>query len=183
MTFSTGLTKCHSKKWPLYCPQGSGTLRQQLSMMHAGLHKLWYPSNRDTSTWSKLGAHGEHGEHGDVFLFSNLGALRELNQIFIACLFKGSQDQFFPLLTLLFTAFLVTVLKILTYALVSTWSSVSSGYEHVKQKMHPCMADIQMLKLDNLERSRWTRKSGQSHILRCICVNMDLMVLYRYIIG
>ena len=37
-----------------------------------GLHKLWYPGIRDTSTWSKLGA---HGEHGDVFLFSNLGAL------------------------------------------------------------------------------------------------------------
>ena len=31
----------------------------------------------------------------------------------------------------------MTVLKILTYALVSTWSLVSSGWEHVKQKMHP----------------------------------------------
>ena len=39
---------------------------------HTGLHKLWYPSIRDTSTWSKFGAHGEHGY---VFLFSNLGAL------------------------------------------------------------------------------------------------------------
>ena len=39
---------------------------------YAGLHKLWYPSIRDMSTWSKFGA---HGEHGDVFLFSNLGAL------------------------------------------------------------------------------------------------------------
>ena len=38
----------------------------------SGLHKLWYPSIRDTSTWSEFGA---HGEHGDVFLFSNLGAL------------------------------------------------------------------------------------------------------------
>ena len=38
----------------------------------SGLHKLWYPSIRDTSTCSKFGA---HGEHGDVFLFSNLGAL------------------------------------------------------------------------------------------------------------
>ena len=37
-----------------------------------GLHKLWYPGIRDTSTWSKFGA---HGEHRDVFLFSNLGAL------------------------------------------------------------------------------------------------------------
>ena len=46
--------------------------------------------------------------------------LRELNQIFIASLFKGSQEQSFFLQTLLFTAFLVTVLKMLTYALVST---------------------------------------------------------------
>ena len=38
----------------------------------AGMHKLWYPSIWDTSTWSKFGAHGEHGY---VFLFSNLGAL------------------------------------------------------------------------------------------------------------
>ena len=28
-----------NKKWPLYCPQGSGTLRQQLLMMH-GI--AWY---------------------------------------------------------------------------------------------------------------------------------------------
>ena len=40
--------------------------------LEAGLHKLWYPGIRDTSTWSKFGA---HGEHGDVFLFPNLGAL------------------------------------------------------------------------------------------------------------
>ena len=33
---------------------------------------------------------------------------------------KGSQEQSFFLQTLLFTAFLVTVLEILTYALVST---------------------------------------------------------------
>ena len=41
-------------------------------ILKTGLHKLWYPSVRDTSTWSMFGA---HGEHGDVFLFSNLGAL------------------------------------------------------------------------------------------------------------
>ena len=58
--------------------------------------------------------------------------------MFIACLFKGSQEQSFFLQTLLFTAFLATVLKILTYAFVSTWSLVSSAWEHVKQKMHPC---------------------------------------------
>ena len=111
--------------------------RDGSSYQNAGLHKLWYPSIRDTSTWSKLGA---HGEHGDVFLFSNLGALwfsenRALVlgefdiwiKIFIVCLFKGSQKQSFFLQTLLFTAFLVTVLKMLTYALVSTWSLVSSG--------------------------------------------------------
>ena len=40
--------------------------------MCPGLHKLWYPSIRDTRTWSKFGA---HGELGDVFLFSNLGGL------------------------------------------------------------------------------------------------------------
>ena len=40
--------------------------------VYSGLHKFWYPSIPDTSTWSKFGA---HGEHGDVFLFSNLGAL------------------------------------------------------------------------------------------------------------
>ena len=116
-------------------------------MCSSGLHKLWYPGIRDMSTWSKFGA---HGEHGDVFLFSNLGALwfsenRALVlgefdiwiKIFIVCLFKGSQKQSFFLQTLLFTAFLVTVLKMLTYALVSTWSLVSSGYEHVKQLMQP----------------------------------------------
>ena len=43
-----------------------------LDQTFPGLHKLWYPGIRDTSTWSKFGA---HGEHGDVFLFSNLGAL------------------------------------------------------------------------------------------------------------
>ena len=42
------------------------------ALQQPGLHKLWYPSIRDTSTWSKFRA---HGEHGDVFLFSNLGAL------------------------------------------------------------------------------------------------------------
>ena len=52
-------------------------------------------------------------------------------------MFKGSQKRSFFLQTLLFTAFLLTVLEILTYALVSTRSSVSSGYEHVKQKMQP----------------------------------------------
>ena len=66
---------------------------------------------------------GEFGAHEDVFLFFNFRCAlipRELNQIFIACLFKGSQKQSFFLETLLFMAFLVTVLKILTYALVST---------------------------------------------------------------
>ena len=41
-------------------------------------------------------------------------------KIFIACLLKGSQEQSFFLQTLLFTAFLATVQKIKTYALVST---------------------------------------------------------------
>ena len=79
----------------------------------SGLHNLFHPTIRDGSMWSKFGA---RGEHRDVFLFS-----------FFSCLFKGSQEHSFFLQTLLFMAFLVTVLKILTYALVSTWSSVSSG--------------------------------------------------------
>merc|ERR1712012_131041 len=52
--------------------------------------------------------------------------LRELNRIFIAYLFKGSQEQSVFLQTPLFTAFLVTVLKNLTYALVSTSSEKCS---------------------------------------------------------
>ena len=43
----------------------------------------------------------------------------------------------FFLQTLLFTAFLVTVLKILTYTLVSTWSLVSSRWENVNEKCTP----------------------------------------------
>ena len=35
----TGIHYSVFKKWPLYCPQGSGTLRQQLLMMH-GI--AWY---------------------------------------------------------------------------------------------------------------------------------------------
>ena len=71
---------------------------------------------------------GARGEHGNCFLFYNLGALRfsaqgtmlRLLEIFIACLFKGSQEHYFFDQTLLFTAFVVTALKFLTYALVST---------------------------------------------------------------
>ena len=51
---------------------GRTIIRAQWGLWGAGLHKLWYPSIRDTSTLSKFGA---HGEHGDVFLFYNLGAL------------------------------------------------------------------------------------------------------------
>ena len=85
-----------------------------------GLHKLWYPGIRDTSTWSKFGA---HGEHGNVFLFSNLGALEFSVNLIIYSLhvyLREVKNNFFFLQTLLFTAFLMTVLKILTYAFVST---------------------------------------------------------------
>ena len=55
----------------------------------------------------------------------------------IHCMFvEGSQEQSFFLQTLLFTAFVATVQKIITYALVSTWSWVSSGWEHVTRFMH-----------------------------------------------
>ena len=68
-----------------------------------GLHKLWYP-----------------GRCFHVLQLRCALILKELNQIFIACLFKGSQEQSVFFQTHLFMAFLVTVLKILTYALVST---------------------------------------------------------------
>ena len=56
----------------------------------------------------------------------------------IHCMFvEGSQEQSFFLQTLLFTPFVATVQKIITYALVSTWSWVSSGWEHVSRFMHP----------------------------------------------
>ena len=67
--------------------------------------------------------------------------------MFIACLFNGSQEQSFFLQTLLFTAFLATVLKILTYSFVSTWSLVSSAWEHVKRKMHPCWSETWIHKI------------------------------------
>ena len=53
-------------------PKPPKTWVQCLYHLHSGLHKLWYPGIRDTSTWSKFGA---HGKHRDVFPFSNLGAL------------------------------------------------------------------------------------------------------------
>ena len=126
-----------------YCP----ILHNWHIKPHTWLHNSFHPTIRDGSTWRKFGA---RGEHGDVFLFSNLGVLwfsenwalvlgefDVLIKIFIASLFKGSQEQSFFLQTLLFMAFLVTILKNLTFALVSTWSLVRSGWEHVKRKMHP----------------------------------------------
>ena len=45
------------------------------------------------------------------------------------------KNSLFFLQALLFTAFLATVQKIITYALVSTWSKVSSEWEHVPRFM------------------------------------------------
>ena len=60
----------------------------------------------------------------------------------IHCMFvEGSQEQSFFLQTLLFTPFVATVQKIITYALVSTWSWVSSGWEHVTRFMHHCRSE------------------------------------------
>ena len=67
-----------------------------------GLHKLWYPSIRDTSTWSKFGA---HGEHGDVFLFSNLGALwfsENLIRHSLHICLREVKNNFFPSNTLIY---------------------------------------------------------------------------------
>ena len=57
---------------PLSCKMDEIKSEQFTFNLSAGLHKLWYPTVWDTSTWSKF---GEHGEHGNVFLFPNLGAL------------------------------------------------------------------------------------------------------------
>ena len=52
------------------------------SAIRPGVHKLFQPTSRAGSTWSKFGARGEHGEcgedgkHGDVLRFSNLDVLR-----------------------------------------------------------------------------------------------------------
>ena len=97
---------------------------------------------------SGMGARGVSSEF-PVFQLRCGRILRELNQIFIAYLFKGGQEQSFFLQKLLFTAFLVTILKILTYALVSTWSLVSSGYEHVPQLMQPCWIKLSKVKVSD----------------------------------
>ena len=93
------------------------TMSTVKTMSTLGLHNLFHPTIRDGSTWSKFGAHGEHGDVFPVLQLRCARILRKLNQIFIAYFFKGSQEQSFFLRTLLFTAFLATVLKILTYAL------------------------------------------------------------------
>ena len=70
------------------------------------------------------------GEHGDLFPVLQLRCaliLREVNQILIACLFKGSQEQFFfPSNTLIYD--------------ISRDGSKKFNIrtcEHVKQKMQP----------------------------------------------
>ena len=85
---------------------------KECSQLSPGLHNPFHPTIRDGSTWRTWRCF-------PVLQLRCAQILRELNQIFIAYLFKGNQEQFFFLQTLLFTAFLVTVLKILTYALVS----------------------------------------------------------------
>ena len=68
-----------------------------------GLHNLFHPTIRNGSTWSKFGAHGEHGDVFPVLQLRCARILRELNQIFIAYLFKGGQEQsFFPSKTLIY---------------------------------------------------------------------------------
>ena len=70
---------CSLLGWPPLYPWGNiiviainiAPWQLSSSSSQPGLHKLWYPIIRDTSTWSKFGA---HGDNRDVFLFSNLGA-------------------------------------------------------------------------------------------------------------
>ena len=61
-----------------------------------GLHKLWYPGIRDTSTWRTCRCF-------PVLQLRCALILRELHQIFIAYLFKGrSRTIFFPSKTLIY---------------------------------------------------------------------------------
>ena len=46
---------CLKQKWPLYCPQGSGTLRQQLLMIH-GI--AWYCMVLHGIAWYCIVLHG-----------------------------------------------------------------------------------------------------------------------------
>ena len=78
------------------------TRREDICMMTSGLHKLWHPGIRDTSTWSKFGA---HEEHGDVFLFSNLGALwfsENLIRYSLHVCLREVKTIFFPSNTLIY---------------------------------------------------------------------------------
>ena len=93
------------------------------------------PSGMVACTWSKFGA---RGEHGDVFPVLQLRFWFSENLIRYSlhvCL-REVKNNFFPSDTP-FYGILVTVLKILTYALESTWSLVSSRWEDVKRKKHP----------------------------------------------
>ena len=86
--------------------------RSQGLFEQPGLHKLWYPSIRDTITWRTWRCFPVLQLRFALILRKPCpGASRT-----VLC---SGQEQSFFLQTLLFTAFLVTVLKILTYALVS----------------------------------------------------------------
>ena len=81
--------------------------------------------------------------------------------------------------------------KILTYALVSAWSSVSSRWEHVKRKMHPCFHEglalafvtckialsLRQLHFDIFE----SRISVCIYQIRkkCICLNIYQFVIWN----
>ena len=113
-------------------------IKYELPKSEPGLHKLWYPGIRDTSTWSKFGA---HGEHGDVFLFSNLGAVwfseNLIRYSLHICLLKGGQEQSFFLQKLIYGISRDDSKKFNIRTCDHMWSSVSSGYEHVPQLMQP----------------------------------------------
>ena len=55
ISFSADFPIIIIKKWPLYCPQGSGTLRQQLLMVH-GI--AWYCIVLHSIAWYCMVLHG-----------------------------------------------------------------------------------------------------------------------------
>ena len=67
----------------------------------------------------------------------------------------------------------MTVLKILTYALVSTWFLVSSWWEHVKRKMHPWWWEVKNKVAINSNFRIGAKISAQMHNRSSVLRNLS----------
>ena len=67
--------------------------------------------------------------------------------------------------------------KIITYALVSTWSLFSFGWEHVKRIMHPCARELNAMRcMQFLLLSADHRKSQGWRQRGSICLNLGKLI-------